>query len=167
MSAIDDRPFPKAALIAAGALIVASVLLVGTVRLTETLYPDPAPDVLQTANIDPIATTVLRFEPLEAGSIRVTRSDDGSLVRLIGPNEAGFIHGAMRGMRRVRVVAGLDPAPVLTITRWSNGRVTVVDRATNFNLELAAFGATNKEAFAALLETPTADATNVPAERAT
>lgn len=172
MSAIDDRPFPKAALFAAGLLIAASVAMVGTARLLEARHPNPAPDVLQTAGIDPVAETVLRFEPLQSGSIRVSRAEgdsqpmsaprsggtgnggsgSGEIVRVITPNEAGFIHGAMRGMRRARAQAGLDPAPVLTITRWSNGRVTVVDAATNFNLELDAFGATNKAAFAALLE---------------
>ena len=65
----------------------------------------------------------------------------------------GFLRTVLAGLvrERRRENAG-DPATPFRITRWSDGRLTVDDTATGKLIELEAFGHTNEDAFARLLD---------------
>lgn len=168
MSAIDDRPFPRGALIGAGALVLCSLTLVGAARLEVMMSPEArvAAEIAALPEGEPVAARTFRLEARDDGSVAaVPVAADGASAgpaRLIGPEEGGFIHGSLRGMARTRHMRGLDAAPVLTITRWSNGRISVEDRAAGTHFDVAAFGRTNAAAFAALLDGAPMPATPAP-----
>lgn len=146
MSAIDDRPFPRGALIAAGAMILLSLGAVGAVRVQALLSP-PTPDALQAA---PLAARTLAFQDAADGAVLVL--EDGRLLTRIESGQGdGFIRGVLRGLARDRKLAGLGPEAPFVLAAWPDGTLTLTDTATGRKVELSGFGATNREAFTRLL----------------
>ena len=56
----------------------------------------------------------------------------------------------MRGMARERHREDIGAQTPFTLTRWTDGTVSLQDRATGRTINLDAFGPTNAEAFARL-----------------
>ena len=150
MSAIDLHPFPRWPLIAAGCLVAISIVGAGAARLMRFDAPTPAQALTERL---PTALThrTLRFSLMADDSLAITDAATGADVLRLAQSESGFIHGAMRGLRRTRMVHGVSRDPVLTIARWSDGRLTASDPQTNTLIDLGAFGADNRKAFEALL----------------
>jgi putative photosynthetic complex assembly protein len=57
----------------------------------------------------------------------------------------------MRGMARERKIAAVNAEPVFRLARYVNGQVTLTDLATNKLIDLNAFGSSNLDAFARLM----------------
>jgi putative photosynthetic complex assembly protein len=61
------------------------------------------------------------------------------------------MRASVRGLAQERKRLGIGDAAPFVLTRWSDGRLSLADKAIKRRIELEAFGATNEAAFAALL----------------
>ena len=63
----------------------------------------------------------------------------------------GFITVIQNGLQTERRKHGIDPALPVRLVRYDNNRLTILDPATGWSVELHIFGADNKAAFERLL----------------
>jgi putative photosynthetic complex assembly protein len=147
MSAIDKEPFPRGALIAAGALVAFALLAAGLGRL------QPEPPRADTA---PLAAIAVTFTDEADGGVSVRTDDTGALVTTLPPRADGFVRSVLRSMVRDRRSRGIDATPPFLLARWPNGALTLEDTATGRRVDLRAFGPTNRDAFARILDAGTA-----------
>jgi putative photosynthetic complex assembly protein len=148
MSALDVEPFPKFALISAGALVALSLIGTTAVRLIRASAPE-APAV--TAMAVPVASVDLRFTDQTDGSIRITHAADNSLAGTVHPNEGGFIRGVMRGLARDRISRHIGEEPPFRVALSADGQLTLLDTATGRLIDLESFGQGNRASFFELL----------------
>jgi putative photosynthetic complex assembly protein len=144
----SPHPF---AVLATGALILAV--------LVATILGRPLPgDGLQAGHGRPASASIdLRFEDLPDGGVAVRRADDGTEVAVLAPGEGGFIRATLRGLARDRKRWDLGPEQPFRLSVWTDGALSLEDRATGRTLDLRAFGQTQVEAFARLLPAPGED----------
>jgi len=152
--AIDAEPFPKGPLYSAFALVGAVVIGVMAARLT-------APPVTMIA--DTVAEQQLRFTDRADGGINVLDAGNGAVIGEIAPGTNGFLRSTVRGMARERMRRGIGPDVAFVVARHSDGRITFDDPVTNRHVDLAAFGDTNKQAFARFLPQDQTPSTLTPA----
>ncbi|UEM22862.1 hypothetical protein JL100_009000 [Skermanella mucosa] len=139
-----DPVFPRGALIGAAALLaftvsaatVARVSGLGTVQMPEAAS---------------VESRQLRFEDRTDGSIAITDARTGRIAGVVEPGTNGFVRGALRGLARERKRQGVGIEPPFVLTRWADGRLSLDDPATGRVINLEAFGPTNAEAFANML----------------
>lgn len=151
MSAIDAQPFPRAALLGAGALIGASLLLVGGARFEQlTAQQPPAP--LSARDGSPSFERRLEFRDGPAGALLVRDVDTGALLPVAARTE-GFVRGVGRAMARTRIQHGLGAeAGPFTLRAFPNGGLWLRDEATGVEISLSAFGRDNRAAFSQFLQ---------------
>lgn len=148
MSAIDNEPFPRGALIAAG-LVVATAL---TITAGARFLPGAQPHLSADLHFGPPAQTIaLNFFDERDGSVLVKDSRDARVITVLAPGTNGFVRGVMRGLARDRMMRRIGAAPPFMLMRWSDGRLALRDSATGRTIDLDAFGGTNKAAFEDLL----------------
>ena len=92
----------------------------------------------------------LRFEDRDDGAVVVRDASDGAQLYIVEPGIGGFIRATMRGMARERHREGIGEETPFTLTRWTDGTVSLQDSTTGRTINLDAFGPTNAEAFARL-----------------
>ena len=73
------------------------------------------------------------------------------LVDTLAPGSNGFIRVVLRGLARERKLGDIGPQPPFRLTRFVNGQITLTDTSTGKQIDLDAFGSTNAEAFARLM----------------
>lgn len=139
----DEIKFPTGILYAAGGLILASMVLTLVARVTGV-------GTVQVPESSAVQTEEVRFEDLGARGIKVIDSQTGTLLAHTAPGEDGFVRGVLRGMNRTRKLEGIGPEAPFQMVRWSDGRLSLFDTATQRSVELQGFGATNLAAFAKL-----------------
>lgn len=145
---LADRPFPRGALLGAGALIAITVVAalagrlgdIGTVRLP----PSPL-----------VETRDLVFVDRPQGGIAIVDADDGTTITVLQPNADGFIRGVMRGVARERRSLGIGSEPPVRLAHREDGRLELIDPQTGREIGLDAFGPTNTQAFARLFDRET------------
>ncbi|MDX2233897.1 MAG: photosynthetic complex assembly protein PuhC [Hyphomonadaceae bacterium] len=148
MSAIDKEPFPRGALIAAAALIGFSLLAAGYGRFSsQTDATESA--IVQTA---PARSMALTFIDEADGAVSVRDVVTGAVVITLAPGGDAFIRSVLRTMARDRRARGIDRAPPFRLSQWTNGTLVLEDTATGRRVDLRAFGQTNKQAFARILD---------------
>jgi putative photosynthetic complex assembly protein len=147
MSAVDAEPFPRGALMAAGALVGFSLLVTTVVRL-ERLHAPPAPVAAEPA---PARSVLLRFVDEPNGAVNVLDGEGGRVIAVLAPDTNGFIRGVMRGLAHDRTRRKIGAGPPFRLSQWSNGRLAISDPATGRVIDLDAFGGGNKDAFVQLL----------------
>ncbi|MEL7028507.1 MAG: photosynthetic complex assembly protein PuhC [Pseudomonadota bacterium] len=148
MSAIDAKPFPKGALIAAGALLGACLTLVGGHQLWRSEHPqDP---YLAYAETDAETVRRVRFAGTGAGDAAYD-ADTGDLIGQIGPKD-GFVDAVVSGLTFERRKRGLDEDAVFELVRWTDGRLSLEDLDTQIRVNLGAFGPDGKHVFMQYLE---------------
>ena len=146
MSAIDHEPFPRGALVATAALVGVSLAGTAAVRLARvsgSVAPISAPAA--------VAAIDLRFSDGADGSIRVSDARSGAAVSTVAPGVGGFVRGVMRGMARDRHARHIGEGPPFRLSRDGAGQLWLQDTATGRLIDLEAFGAGNRAAFAAFL----------------
>ena len=152
MSHDHANVLPRGAL--ALCLGIAGLALVGTTgaRLIG-MTPAASPALLRAEQgARPLAWADLRFLDRADGAVVIEDVTAGRQAGLIAPgSQSGFIRGVMRGLARDRRMRGVSEVPPFRLTQWSDGQLSLVDRATGRAIELSAFGGTNRAAFAALL----------------
>ena len=152
MSAIDLKPFPRLPLIAAGCLISLSITSTAIARFSRA---DETPPALQIeARLSQSLThRTLTFMTQPDESLIVMDARSGAQVAHIAKQDAGFIYGVMRGLRRSRMIQGAPLDPTVTIAQWADGRMTLSDPQAKTMIDLNAFGADNRAIFARYLTT--------------
>jgi putative photosynthetic complex assembly protein len=134
---------PRGVLIGAGALVAFafSLTLFGHVENVGAVHMPvvKAYEVLQ-----------LRFEDRDDGAVVVRDAANGAQLYTVEPGVGGFVRATMRGMARERKRDDIGQQPPFTLTRWTDGTVSLQDEATGRNIDLDAFGPTNAGAFARL-----------------
>lgn len=147
-----EAPIGRAPLLAVGALLALTLFGAAAVRLTGTTPVMPDTGV--------VASRSLRFEDRPDGSVAVISAKSGlELQRIEG--ESGFVRGALRGLARERRRQGLGPEQPFVLNAHADGRITLLDPATERRIDLASFGAINPQPFVAMLRQPEPAATAV------
>lgn len=155
MGHAHTEPFPRPLLIAAAGLVITSVVMVALVRQERlrtgaALPPGVAASPATRADVVLARTFVLHEH--EDGRLTVAALDGSVPARTFPAGEGGFVRGTIRALRHQRGVVGATGDPIVQIARLSDGRLIAEETASGMVLDLAAFGATNRAAFAGLLE---------------
>jgi putative photosynthetic complex assembly protein len=93
----------------------------------------------------------LLFEDGKDGAVLVFDAHDRALVDSLAPGTNGFVRVVLRGLARERRMNEIGQQPPFRLSRFENGQMTLLDTSTNKQIDLAAFGSSNAEAFARLL----------------
>lgn len=135
------QPMPRAILVGAGLLIGFSLLIATAGRLMHwQATPLPAARAVTVLH--------LNFRDRSDGAVEVLDADRGdTVVQVLAPGTNGFARGVLRGLARQRYRQGLGALQPFTLTRWSDGRLTLVDPQTDRRVSLEVFGPTNAEPF--------------------
>ncbi len=149
MSALDTEPFPRLALLSAGALVAVSLIGTAAVRLVKNA-PLDAPTAMSSEAAS-VASLDLRFQDEPDGSVRITRAADGGLAGTVHPDEGGFIRGVMRGLARDRISRHIGENPPFRLALSADGQLTLFDTATGRLIDLESFGEGNRASFFELL----------------
>lgn len=142
--AVRDSTLPKGALLSAIALVLLALVMVTAARLT---------GLGSTRMILPavVESRDLRFEDGNDGAVLVFDAHDRNLVDSLAPGTNGFVRVVLRGLARERRMNEIGQQPPFRLSRFQNGQMTLLDTSTNKQIDLAAFGSSNAEAFARLL----------------
>jgi putative photosynthetic complex assembly protein len=135
---------PRGGVLAGAALILFALAAVTAVRLTGvggTHMTLPAA----------VESRDLRFEDGQHGAVLVFDAGDHQLVDTLAPGSNGFIRVVMRGLARERKLGDIGAQPPFRLTRYAGGEITLTDTSTGKQIDLGAFGSTNTEAFARLI----------------
>jgi putative photosynthetic complex assembly protein len=98
----------------------------------------------------PYQTLHLHFADRDDGGITITDAGDGAVLSDIKPGTNGFLRSLMRGFAHERSRDGIGAETPFTLTRWSDGTLSVTDETTGRRVDLDAFGASQTEVFAGL-----------------
>ncbi|MFN3592132.1 MAG: photosynthetic complex assembly protein PuhC [Thermaurantiacus sp.] len=156
MSRIDTAPFPKLPLYGAIGLVLLSLFLVGSVRLGLVVPVRASAEQYREARgIEPLYSRDLVFTDAPDGAVIVREAATGDIVHTIpAGSENGFVRGVMRGLARERRMNDVGAEPPFRVTLWTDNELTLTDLATGREIDLNAFGRSNREAFLALLPEP-------------
>ncbi|NBU59168.1 MAG: photosynthetic complex assembly protein PuhC [Betaproteobacteria bacterium] len=113
--------------------------------------PAMTPSVVQRPSLPRmVSQRHLRFVDAPDKSVRVIDADSGLEVHRV-TGEAGFVRGILRGMARERRRLGKGAEEPFELT-LDAGMLSLRDLATGERIELTAFGHTNANAFAVMLQ---------------
>ncbi len=138
----DREMIPKPLLRMMLALVIASLLIVSFAVLTGR---EP------TGQPVPSTVTAERQLIIKTGGAKAVTlyEPDGTLLMHL--DHGGFVTVIGSGLDRARTVERVGEDVPVTLARHENGRLTLTDPATDWSVELTAFGSDNEAAFAALL----------------
>ncbi len=142
-----DRPVPRGLLLGAAALVAFALVATAAVRVTGA-GAARVPDV---SAVSPTASVDLRFEDRPDGGVAVYDARGGEVVDVLPPGTNGFVRGVMRALARERRSHEVGAGPAVRLARWPDGRLSLEDPTTGRRIELVAFGPTNRDSFARLL----------------
>jgi len=147
VSDFGHTPFPRAPLV--GAAVLLSIVLIGaaTTRLTG-IGSSHRPDS------PVVAERYLRFTDQPDGSIWVNDAVTLQRVESVAPGTNGFLRGTLRGLARERHRQGLGAEEPFHLVAHDDGRLTLIDPATQRRVDLESFGPTNEAVFAQLVAPP-------------
>jgi len=161
MSGHGEMPFPRAALWGAAGVI--GFALIATVGVRIGVLPQVAnPQAMRAeASIQPVSQLDLRFLDRADGAVVVQTLDGVTVATVLPASEQGFVRGVMRGLARERRLENVGVEAPFRLALWEDNGLTLTDLATGRQIELGAFGTTNRAAFAAMLPTAGADGQGV------
>jgi putative photosynthetic complex assembly protein len=142
--AIHEPVVPRGGVFAAAALILFALAAVTTVRLTGV-------GGIHMTLPAAVESRDLRFEDGQNGAVLVFDAGDDRLVDTLAPGSNGFIRVVMRGLARERRLGDIGAQPPFRLTRYAGGQITLTDTSTGKQIDLGAFGSSNTEAFARLM----------------
>lgn len=141
----DKETIPTGILLAMAGLVVFSLIAVAIARIADHKAVGP-----------PLAEVVverhLRFIDTGGGRAEIVDDTSGELVMVMEPGQDNFIRGIIRGLARERRGYGVGSRLPFVLARHADGQLTLTDPATGRVLDLRAFGHTNADAFAILLD---------------
>ena len=142
--AIQEPVVPRGGVFAAAALVLFALAAVTTVRVTGV---GGVHMTLPAA----VESRDLRFEDGQNGAVLVFDAGDQRLVDTLAPGSNGFIRVVLRGLARERRLGDVGAQPPFRLTRYAGGQITLTDTSTGKQIDLGAFGSSNTEAFARLM----------------
>lgn len=151
MSSLDDRPFPTGALIGAGILVLSTVAGVGAIQLNKHFSNLPLA-ASAVANAQPLQVRTLRFLDQQdgvsayGGHVRVFDAASNAELPQLRERD-GFVRAVLNSLAYERTKKAVQAAPVFELTRWSDNRLTLSDKATGARINLGDFGPGNKAVF--------------------
>lgn len=134
-------PLPLMAMVV---LVLCALAATAAVRLTGI-------NISQQADAPTLAQRTLRFTDTADGSLQVIDDRSGQVLDTVVAGTGGFIRSTMRGLVRERKRRGLGPETPFELIARSDGRLTLVDPATQRRIDLESFGPVNAAVFARLL----------------
>jgi putative photosynthetic complex assembly protein len=127
-------------------LIGVAVLLLVTIGLALYGGGTAAPETAEA-----LRSRDLVFEDRADGAVTVREPTSAVAFAVFEPGTNGFIRAAMRGLARERMREAQGPEIPFRLVAWSDGRLTLDDPATGRRIDVKAFGPTQTEVFARLL----------------
>lgn len=140
---------PKPVVAAAGMLVLLALAAVAFVRLGGS-------GAVHVPDAQAVTVREFLFEDRSDGSIGILDARSKLQVDVVAPATNGFLRGTMRGLARERKRQSVGPEVPFQLVGRADGRLTLVDPATQRRVDLESFGPTNAEVFAKLMRTPTA-----------
>ncbi|MDO9383923.1 MAG: photosynthetic complex assembly protein PuhC [Hyphomicrobiaceae bacterium] len=137
-------PIPRAILLAAAALACGVIVVAGTARTTDI-------GVSRVEYAAPAARRDVRFADQPDGSVAVSDANSNEVVAVLEPGTNGFVRIMMRSLAKHRQDMGIGAEPAFALTRWDDGRLSILDPVTGQHRDLSGFGKTNVNDFAKLL----------------
>ena len=104
------------------------------------------------ADAQVIAKKTLYFRDLPGGAVGVISADNGQMIAQV-EGQAGFVRGILRALARDRRMRQISSDVAFELVSRSDGRLTLIDLATNSRIDLESFGKDNAAEFAAFLNT--------------
>jgi putative photosynthetic complex assembly protein len=141
----EGRPFPRGVLIGAAALIGFVIAAVALVRLTGVGGTETPPAPVQ-------FSVELRFHEQDDGKTLVFAETDPEAIAVLESGVDGFVLGVLRAMARERRGYEVEMSEPYELVLLEDGRLIFKDTATGREIDLRAFGPTNAQSFADLLE---------------
>jgi putative photosynthetic complex assembly protein len=135
---------PTPALVMAAMLLVTVLALAVAARFFNTGAFREAPAAVAVER-------ALHFADAPNGGIMVTDGSTGALAASLPPGTNGFLRGALRTLSRARRMAGLGAEAPFRLVRYVDGRLVLLDPATNQKVTISSFGPTQVAAFDQLL----------------
>ncbi len=143
---------PKGPLMMIGGIALLSVALAASASFG-FVARDAVPEISRAAaGTQAVAKRSLFFSDTRDGAVLVEDGTTREQIARIEPGTGGFIRSTMRSLVHVRMRKGIGPDTPFELTRWDDGGLTLSDPTTGETRELMGFGATNRAAFAVLLE---------------
>ena len=102
------------------------------------------------ADAEVVAKKTLRFRDLPSGAVGVISVDNGQMIAQV-EGQAGFVRGILRALARDRRIRQISSDDAFELISRADGRLTLVDLATNNRIDLESFGKDNAAEFAAFL----------------
>jgi putative photosynthetic complex assembly protein len=152
LSSLDERPFPKAAIVGASLLIFATVAGVAAGQLHKH-FVLAAPAITAKA----LQSRDLRFvdagDGVNAfgGHVRVYDVATGAELPPLVHSD-GFIRAVLNSLAFERTKRGVSAAPIFQLALWSGNKLTLGDKTTGAEVNLGAFGSGNRAVFLRFLD---------------
>lgn len=141
---------PRGFVLAVAGVMAISVLGVAAARLGNMQPLGDSASLHRSAT----GTVSLSFVELADGDVEVFLDGAEEPAVVWEPIADSFQQGVLRVVKRQRKLAGVDSPVVIRVVAWDVGGLTVIDDATDAEIELAAFGADNLERFAVFFAKP-------------
>lgn len=135
---------PRPVLIGMWALVLFAIVVTG---LTRIFAGDKPP-----RQGERIASRDIRVADRSDGAVLLLDAAGDRPITTLDPGTSGFIRATLRGLARERKRAGAGPETPFRLTHWADGHLTLDDLETGRQIDLGAFGITNAQAFARLIE---------------
>lgn len=152
MSGLDERPFPRGALIGAAALVMATIIGVGINQIVK--FSAPASQAAEDESI--VASRDLRFVDQGGGinafggSVAVFDHATGAYIANLTATD-GFIRAVLNSLAYERSKRNLSADTVFTLVMRAGNRMSIVDPVTGRSVNLGAFGPDNRHVFVKFL----------------
>ena len=141
----DREMVPRVLVLAMFGLMVAAVALVTFDQLSGQPLRGVAPDSAI------VAERTITLEGTRSTGVYVL-DEAGNQIAFSSDEKAGFIDVIWVAVNRERLVQDVTGNPTLRLVRRENGRVAIIDPATDWKIELIGYGKDNVAAFAKLID---------------
>jgi putative photosynthetic complex assembly protein len=138
-----NEAFPRGPLLGAASLVLLTLSAVGIARLAGPMHLAAQPRTQATASVV--------FTDREDGAVIASDAASGQELLTVAPGTGGFFRATLRALARERRSSDIGSRAPFVIRRLADGRLELEDSATGRIVQLAAFGPTNAQSFAALL----------------
>jgi putative photosynthetic complex assembly protein len=157
MSALDERPFPRGALLGAAGLIAITIIGVGANQIIK--FSAPAGQSTESA-LGPVRQARdLKFVDegggvnAFGGQVAVYDVATGAFIGKLTTTD-GFIRAVLNSLEFERTKRSVAGATIFRLVERVGGHLTLEDPATGRSVNLGAFGPDNRAVFLRFLPTP-------------
>lgn len=152
-SAHTTAPMAGKSLLPRGFLLLVAGAMLASIALVVMLRVQGVAPLGASASLNRTVRSeiTLTFADRADGQIAVFVQGGAQPAAVWHPAADSFQQGVLRVVRRQRMLAAIEGPVAIRLVAWDSGGLTVIDDATQTEIELGAFGPDNAAAFAALL----------------